>query len=101
MIATGPSLVDHWLAALPGSAGSRAVGESYLLAFPQERDVETLRRLLSADLPARGAADCADPTRELRSRIRAEFAAGEVVQVSGWILSRSEARLAALRSLAG
>ncbi len=98
MTATGPSLVDHWLAALPGSAGSRAVGESYLLAFPQERDVEILRRLLSADV---AVADCADPTGELTSRIRAEFAAGEVVQVGGWILSRSEARLAALRSLAG
>lgn len=101
MTSTAPSLVDHWLAALPSSAGSRAVGESYLLAFPKEHDADILRRLLSVDLPPIGAAESIDPSGLLRSRIHAEFAAGEVVQVGGWILSRSEARLAALRSLAG
>jgi hypothetical protein len=100
---TAPSLLDRWLATLPSSEGSRAVAESYLRAFPAERNAETLRRLLSASIASNGAvvaAELGDPLDLLRRQVRADFAAGEVVQVRGWVLSRSEARLAALRSLA-
>ena len=103
MTATAPSLLDRWLASLPSSEGSRAVAESYLRAFPAERNAETLRRLLSGGTIASDgagvAAESGGPLDLLRRQIRADFAAGEVVQVGGWLLSKSEARLAALRSL--
>ena len=105
MTATAPSLLDRWLASLPGSEGWRGVAESYLRAFPAERNADTLRRLLSRGSEVSQdigtAPESADPLDRLRRQIRNDFTAGEVLQVGGWLLSKTEAQLAALRLLAG
>lgn len=104
MTAMAASLLDRWLAALPPSEGWRGVAESYLRAFPAERKADTLRRLLSTgngiSTDIGTGPESADPLDLLRRQIQGDFTAGEVVQVGGWLLSKTEARLAALRSLA-
>ena len=63
---------------------ARAIGAAYLRAYPQEaRVVRSLR------IAANGREDVA-------TRVRADFAGGDVVMVEGWMLSRTEARLCAL-----
>lgn len=73
-----------------------AIGRSYLMQHPDEADRETLigqtidREDTVSSRRLRGA---------LRERIRADFAASRVFVHDGWILSRTEGRLAALAVL--
>lgn len=71
------------------------VGRAYLRRHPEEARTAELRRHLR-ELPL-------DAPRELgsraRTRIREDFACGQVVQVEGWLLSRTEVRLCALAAL--
>ena len=74
---------------------ARAVGRAYLSAYPSER-----RQSIIAGLE--GAAARTGKLRgetffdALKRASRADFAAGETVEVEGWILSRTEARVYAL-----
>lgn len=65
------------------------IGRRYLDGHPTERSVEALTRLL----PARGDA------RRVEAAIAADFAGDDVGFEAGWLVSRTEARLAALRVL--
>ena len=56
---------------------------------------EALRARLSAP-PGTGADDL---RRRLASCVAADFAGGDVVEVEGWVLARTEVRLAALAAL--
>ncbi|HYF47633.1 MAG TPA: hypothetical protein VD926_15565, partial [Acidimicrobiales bacterium] len=58
-----------------------------LAATPMSAELPSTPRALEEEVGAR------------RDQIRADFAAGEVVDVDGWQFSRTEARLAALISL--
>lgn len=79
------------------------VGGHYLRMVPGERSIDTLVALV-----LQGLADpdslmqAADPDR-IRSAIlgsvRDDFAHGRVARVEGWVLSHTEARLAALAVL--
>lgn len=81
------SLVRH-----PESAA--VLGRAYLAVNPDEASAPRLVALIA------GSTDTADATAtSLSDRIRAEFDAGELVRLDGWIVSRTEARLCALCAL--
>lgn len=67
----------------------RQLGDAYLSANPDERDVGVLQDLT---VPA-------DDSQRAADAICTDFAGGAVVQLDGWILSRTEARHCALYSL--
>ncbi len=72
------------------------VGEAYLELVPEEASEEAL----TAKLPAIDADVAVEPQiAVLRSRIESDFATGDVLTVDGWLLSRTEARAAALVAL--
>jgi hypothetical protein len=82
--------------------GIARVGARYRELVTDEAD----RAALLAAIPM--AEELADEPSALedeigarREQIRSDFATGDVVQVDGWRLSRTEARLAALVSLEG
>ncbi len=79
---------------------TRRVGSAYLRATPKEADLATLTARLT---PSRRSStrwwSTATPESfrsEMQQRIRGDFAAGRVVDLEGWVFSRSGARLAAL-----
>jgi hypothetical protein len=91
---------DTLQALLPHRDSAVRLGRHYLAAIPQEADAPRLRTLLAGAL-----GDAQTATGALHERvhqaIRADFAAGRVVDVNGWLLSQTEARLCALLSLTG
>jgi hypothetical protein len=73
-----------------------ALGRSYLEANPTEAHrADLVRNLVGARVPA----STSRASREVASRIRADYRAGRTVVVEGWVLSRTEARLCALIAL--
>jgi hypothetical protein len=77
------------------------LGLIYLQQHPVEAHAEVLARLVTG----RAWADVlpmapADLTRAITARQAVDFAAGHVVALDGWILSRTEARLCALAAVA-
>lgn len=88
---------------LDHAASAAAVGRAYLRAHPEEAEPDRLVRELSAGIRCQGCdPDRAERTRlraAIAARIRADFAASRVVQVDGWVLSRTEARLYGLAAL--
>jgi hypothetical protein len=87
------SLVDD-------QAGARPLGRMYRRQFPAEADAAVLTQLILSSL-APGAANSRALAREdllaaLERRVCDEFGNGQTVQVGGWILARTEARLCAL-----
>jgi hypothetical protein len=74
------------------------LGQAYRQSRPAEQasDVlaEAVDRALTSELD--GGTRAADPLQviaALRRVVRAEYARGEVVEVQGWVLSTTEARL--------
>ena len=74
-----------------GPAAVREIGEAYCALVPAESDRAALESALRAELDAARLAN-EDP-------VRADFAAGRVIVVSQWVLSRTEARQCALFAL--
>lgn len=73
-----------------------AVGRSYLFAVPGATHADDLRRDLALD----GSATSAVPVdADLDAAVRDDFGEGRIVLLDGWMLSRTEARLAALVAL--
>jgi len=76
-------------------ASIAVVGERYLELVPEEADVKVLAELLvplDGEIPR-------DPTSDLlvlADMVRADFDAGNVISIDGWLLSRTEGRAAAL-----
>ena len=66
-----------------------ALGRAYLRRYPDEGSQRRLVELVPAD-----------PVLRAR-QVRADFAAGRVVTLGGWVLSRTECRYCALHALAG
>lgn len=79
------------------------VGRAYLRAAPGEKDLDALVRRVAAALGVTPDEIRRTDRRELaarfRSRQRSDFAEGNIVYVRQWMLSRTEARLAALVAL--
>ena len=73
-----------------------ALGRAYLEANPTEAQRgDLVRHLVGGRVPA----STSRASREVASRIRADYRAGRTVVVEGWVLSRAEARLCALIAL--
>lgn len=113
-VATGwPAIGRGWfeadpirplLASLRHGESAAAVGAVFLRQHPGEADARYLSTTVAADLRCRGC----DPLYASRTRIRRavseqvheDFAQGRVVDVDGWVLSATEARLYGLAALA-
>jgi hypothetical protein len=94
------AIANHDLDAAIGQLISRPesaaiIGKAYLDMFDEERSTEVLARELRKTL-------CSDremiDTTALLSKIRSDFTEGNLVRIHGWLLSRTEARLCALRA---
>lgn len=98
--------LEQRLSGLFGDAESaRMVGMEYLRAAREETSVETLVRFLSAGVEGGRRTLEATSDDQLRvllaQRTRHDFASGETVELQGWILSRTEARVSAIAALIG
>ena len=84
--------------AQPPAGELATIVAEYLQNYPRERDVHVL--LESLGLDAVNAADApAASERTVLLRIQQDFAEERTVSVAGWIFSRTELRVFALRSL--
>jgi hypothetical protein len=78
---------------------ARVLGHSYRAQFPDEDHAGVLSGLIrsSLGLGSGGALlNRAGLLAVVDARVRAEFGAGDIVRVHGWVLARTEARLCAL-----
>ncbi|MCC5951371.1 MAG: hypothetical protein JJU45_04680 [Acidimicrobiia bacterium] len=84
------------------AAGLERIGAVYLAEHPAA-DATSLRAALRSagvvSAEGRSATWGADVLAELAEAIAADFAGGNVVSLDGWILSRTEAQVAALVAL--
>jgi hypothetical protein len=88
------------LFAAPESAAE--VGRRYLRAVPQEASLRRLVAAIAEEPEGAGRLDALGPAAlrsELAARIRADFAAGRLVRLDGWMLSATETRMMALAAL--
>jgi hypothetical protein len=76
----------------------KRVGDAYREAYPDEDDVEVLQAALPR-FDGLSGQEVQDQLGSLREQVRADFAAGDIVMVDGWLLAITEARAAALVSL--
>jgi hypothetical protein len=74
-----------------GAESVREIGRGYRAMVPAESDRAALETALRADLHAARVSN--------EECVRADFAAGRVIVVRDWMLSRTEARQCALFSL--
>lgn len=86
-----PDLAHPELLLALGATAVREIGEAYRALVPAESDRASLETAIQADLRAASSSN-ADP-------VRADFAAGRVIVVRDWVLSRTEARQCALFSV--
>jgi hypothetical protein len=84
------------LSCLRASRSARRIGAAYLAELNSPPTMATLVRGLAPGLRSSCEIDRAEVRRALRERIQADFARGRLVQVDGWFLSETEARLCAL-----
>jgi len=93
---------DPMLAAVADPAAATRLGHAYLAAYPAEADAERLRGLLRQTLFADLSMTTDDSDALCRGLVRTlsdDYIAGEVLDLDGWQISRSEARLYALAAL--
>ncbi len=91
---TGVSLDRPELLATLGPERVREIGTRYRSAAPGENNVSVLRARISDSQKSWFG------SKSIDERIRDDFAANRIVLVDGWVLSVTEARQAALFSLA-
>ena len=91
---------------VPDTAAAGRLGRAYLTTRPGELDLQRLVDGVLGPLRLSGGADAIDSTPEavLIARIRRvvidDYLAGRIVNIDGWVLSITEARLYALAALA-
>jgi hypothetical protein len=98
--ASADELADRLQALIYDRSAARRLGQLYVRQVPSEDDPRTLARLTVTSLGAQPADLSALDRTSLRhwveARVRGDFASGTTVQLDGWVLSRTEARLCAL-----
>ena len=104
LVAFAPVSAGERLAGLLAHRDSaRVVGKAYLDHVPGESSVSRLVERISADLPEgrRTVLDASDDELRtlLAASIRSDFEDDRIVEVDGWVLSPTEARLYALTTL--
>jgi hypothetical protein len=77
----------------------RVVGQKYLALFPNEADHERLMHGIFGAADTLQSKNTRGVREFLRSRGNDDFEKGSIVVIDGWILSQTEARLAALAAL--
>ena len=86
-------------------AGAVRIGSVYLQAHPDEGDAETLFDALTppGERPQQWwtSVSMGELRRTIRAAAHADFKSGDVVDLEGWQLARTEARLAALLKATG
>jgi hypothetical protein len=91
------------LAALLDGESARAVGREYLRAFPAETSSGVLTARVAERLPGGSRALATVSDGRLRELLldatSADFGELETVELRGWVLARTEARLCALAAL--
>lgn len=91
----GTTDADRLRAAVADPASAALLGRAYLARFPEDADRARLAAAIMMSLSGE-AQDGGALRQRLRARIRGDFRDGATVALGGWILSRTEARLAAL-----
>ena len=81
---------------LPHEEAVVRLGREYLGSHPGETEPAALLKLL---VPAAARLDDAAARERMLVQVRADYAAGRTVILSGWVLSVSETRLCALAAL--
>ena len=87
---------------LSNQDGARALGMRYLAIAPHEADPLALARLVAGSsrrLLTLAGADVVTLRALLAKQQRSDFAGGRVVNIDGWLLSLTEARICALAAL--
>jgi len=99
---TGP--IDHVLQLFTATASAVVLGRLYLNRYPDEDSLDALASHLPLQTRNEGSADHGTELGALhdqvRSQIRRDFESGNCVRIDGWVLSRTEARVCALATLA-
>lgn len=83
---------------VPNRAAAAALGRIYLALHPDEADLGPLREHLHARSRA-PASDGVSLRAQIEQQLRMDYLRGDLVEVDGWLLSRTEARLYALAAL--
>ncbi len=102
--ATAPAVPDRMplqaalLGLLNHPDGARNIGARYLSLVPAEGDQRHLVNLLAKGAPGLMARE--EARALLQNAVREDFDQGRTVELNGWVISRTEARLCALASLA-
>ena len=73
-------------------SGARELGREYLASHPDDAEVKSVAKLLTVD------AGRPEQIDHLRRRMHDDFAAGRIVNLSGWFMSSTEARIFAALS---
>lgn len=98
------TLAERFAALFTRRESAGAVGHAYLAHAPEEASLSELVDAIVARLPGGRAAvlgaDQAELRRLVAARIDEDFAQERVVEVAGWLLSSTEARLYAVAALA-
>jgi hypothetical protein len=81
-----------------GEERVRELGARYRELVPAENDIATLTRTMVEDGIA-SPAGARDVRGRINEQVQRDFAVGRTIRVHGWILSVTEARQCALRSL--
>lgn len=82
---------------LPKAAGE--IGDRYLAGLRARPSRAALARRVAVDLNGSANPAGGGPAAWVAAVVRAEYAAGQTVDVAGWVLARTEARLYALKAL--
>ena len=102
---TGSCAEPPWLGNIVyDRTSAQGLGQAYLNAHPRYRRCDLLiaeiqRALQQLQADTSSTAGAMPVSEALQRLVRAEYAGDQVVSVSGWIVSRTEARLYALAAL--
>jgi hypothetical protein len=98
--AASPEQIQADLATLlQYQASAKIIGQRYLQHYPQEANIEQLLSLIAVDVVSGARGDPQELRGRLAQKIRQDFADERVVNLQGWLLARTEARLCALAVL--
>lgn len=93
--------IPRWLRELLADPGAMAgFGRSYLAQHPQEKDPTRLAESVRRALPETRPGEPDDWLARANAAVEADYARGDTVMLTGWIISRTEARIYALAALA-
>lgn len=99
-----PCVKPQWLKAITSQKSAARLGRAYLDEHPQHRQCHTLianieRTLQRQDTSISPQTDAEQTSAALQRLVRNEYRHDDVVSVSGWVLSKTEARLYALAAM--